>query len=196
MNTVNTKITEIDNLRAIVHNLIQNTNEAPIKKKVVNNNMRYSRPLIQSGNSPIIEEIPQIIANKSRENRAYSLPSNTGNTFPTSSNQISPRTLIIPWRNQILTPSYFDLLKFKGNLDAIMKNLGSRPPNGQEKNWRFIRIYWRGKVLWPTPNQLLQAGGDLNILLQYPQITQRPINSHTQSYSNDQGFQDPNRVSY
>lgn len=75
------------------------------------------------------------------------------------------RTLAIPWKNNILTPTLQELRQFKGNLDEIEKTLGTRPPRAYERRYTKIRIKWKGRVLWPTPQQLLLAAGDLNILL-------------------------------
>lgn len=174
----------------------QKANEIPLKKKVIQSRSGYSRPLNQVENTSIQEEIPRLTTN-GLDIRHRSLPPNHSNSYAANSSRNSPRTLIIPRRNQILTPTYIDLLKYKGNLDAIQDNLGSRPPIDQEKHYKLIRIYWRGKVLWPSPNQLMQAKGDLNVLEQYPQITQRPFRPPSNSYSNStQQFQDPNRVSH
>lgn len=73
-------------------------------------------------------------------------------------------TLILPWRGKILTPTFNQLRKYGGNLDAIMANLGYHEPEGPQRNYHQLRIKWKGDLLFPTPTQLLQSKGDLNLL--------------------------------
>jgi len=70
----------------------------------------------------------------------------------------------IPWKGKILTPTPYQLLRSRGSLDEIQRNLGSRQPVGQEIYFKDIRIAWKGQVLRPNPGQLLLAEGNLDSL--------------------------------
>ena len=98
---------------------------------------------------------------------------------PDSLNQAPPqrKTLTIPWRHRILTPTFSELRKYKGNLEDIEKALGSRPPTNKESTFNCTRIVWNGKVMWVTPLQLLNAEGDLDTLSTFPSITKMPPKS-------------------
>ena len=74
------------------------------------------------------------------------------------------KSLLIPWKGKILTPTPPQLRQYAGNLNEIAKNVGSREPEGKEAQYRGIRIKWRNRTLTASPRHLLTSGGDLNKL--------------------------------
>jgi len=74
------------------------------------------------------------------------------------------RKLRIPWCNKILTPSKYELLKFKGDMAEIERKLGAREPLGKEKDFKKARIVWKGEILWAFPTQIQEVAGDLDQL--------------------------------
>ena len=99
------------------------------------------------------------------------------------------KTLYLPWKGRILTPTFNQLRKFGGNLDSIMMNLGSIEPVGAQKQWTQLRIKWKGETLLPSPNQLFQSGGDLNRLKEI--IHAQTLHSNGNSFQSREAFEYP-----
>jgi len=94
------------------------------------------------------------------------------------------RTLLIPYRGRIIEVSPYHLKLFKGNLEEIEKNFGSRPVKEEERNFK-IRIPWKGSILYPTIEQLKDFQGNLDLIQ----------NTLTKSYNPNFTRGHPNRLS-
>jgi len=74
-----------------------------------------------------------------------------------------PKTVTIPWKGRIMTPTYQQLRECEGNLDLLENLVGSREAIHAERNFK-LRFVWKGNILLPSPKELLMARGDLNTL--------------------------------